>query len=254
MGRMLLEAVEANAEMKLSAALEQPGNALIGKDAGELIGARNGIAITSDVAAALALSDVLIDFTRPEGTLQHLPICRKRGVNAVIGTTGFSAEQKRAIEQAAKDIAIVFAPSMSTGVNVMLKLVELAARTLGESFDIEVIEAHHKHKVDAPSGTALKMGEVAAQAMGKNLGDIGVFERHGVTGERKPGSIGFSAIRGGDLIGDHTVLFAGTGERIELTHRSSSRATYAQGAIRAALFLAGKKHGLYDMQDVLGLK
>ena len=254
MGRMLLEAVSAEPALTLTGALEHPQSPLNGKDTGELAGAGKGVVISSDVNAALSQCDVLIDFTRPDGTLQHLAVCRKHGVRAVIGTTGFSAEEKREIAAAAQDIAVVFAPNMNVGVNVTLKLIELAARTLGESYDIEIIEAHHKLKVDAPSGTALMMGEVAAAARGKKLDDIGVFERHGVIGERRPGSIGFSAIRGGDIIGDHTVLFAGTGERIEISHKSASRANYAQGALRAALFLASKKTGLYDMQDVLGLR
>ncbi len=254
MGRMLLEAVSAEPALTLAGALEHAQSPLNGKDTGELVGTGKGVVISSDVNAVLSRCDVLIDFTRPEGTLHHLAACRKHGVKAVIGTTGFSAEQKRDITAAAQDIAVVFAPNMSIGVNVTLKLIELAARTLGESYDIEIIEAHHKLKVDAPSGTALMMGEVAAGAMGKKLDDIGVFGRHGVIGERRPGTIGFSAIRGGDIIGDHTVLFAGTGERIEISHKSASRANYAQGAILAALFLAGKKTGLYDMQDVLGLK
>lgn len=254
MGRILLEAVGAEPALTLAGALEHAQSPLNGKDTGELVGAGKGVVISSDVNAVLSRCDVLIDFTRPEGTLHHLAACRKHGVKAVIGTTGFSAEQKRDITAAAQDIAVVFAPNMSIGVNVILKLIELAARTLGESYDIEIIEAHHKLKVDAPSGTALMMGEVAAGAMGKKLDDIGVFGRHGVIGERRPGTIGFSAIRGGDIIGDHTVLFAGTGERIEISHKSASRANYAQGAILAALFLAGKKTGLYDMQDVLGLK
>lgn len=256
MGRMLLEAVGAEPALTLTGALEHPQSPLNGKDTGELAGTGKGkgVIISSDVNAVLSQCDVLIDFTRPEGTLDQLAACRKHGVRAVIGTTGFSDEEKRGITAAAQDIAVVFAPNMSVGVNVALKLIELAARTLGESYDIEIIEAHHKLKVDAPSGTALMMGEAAAAALGKKLADIGVFERHGVIGERRPGSIGFSAIRGGDIIGDHTVLFAGTGERIEISHKSASRANYAQGAIRAALFLAGKETGLYDMQDVLGLK
>jgi 4-hydroxy-tetrahydrodipicolinate reductase len=253
MGHMLLEAVQADPAMQLAAALEAPGSPFLGKDSGEFTGTANGIVITGDLDT-LAKCDVLIDFTRPEGTLRHLAACRKHGVKAVIGTTGFNADQQREIEAAAKDVAIVFAPNMSVGVNVTLKLIELASRSLGADFDIEVIEAHHKHKVDAPSGTALKMGEVAAHAQGRKLDEAGVFERHGTIGERKPGSIGFSTIRGGDIIGDHTVLFAGTGERIEITHKSSTRSNYAQGALRAAQFLAAKKNGLYDMQDVLGLK
>jgi 4-hydroxy-tetrahydrodipicolinate reductase len=194
----------------------------------------------------------LIDFTRPEGTLAHLRVCRALGVNAVIGTTGFTDAQKAEIADAAKDIAIMMAPNMSVGVNVTLKLLEMAAKALATGYDIEIIEAHHRHKVDAPSGTALKMGEVMADALGRNLKDCAVYAREGVTGERDPSSIGFATIRGGDIVGDHTVLFAGDGERIEITHRSNTRQSYAEGAVRAAVFVAGKK-GLYDMNDVLGL-
>ena len=197
---------------------------------------------------------MLIDFTRPEGTLAHLRQCRALGVNAVIGTTGFSDEQKQEIAAAARDIAIVMAPNMSVGVNVTLRLLELAARALSTGYDIEIVEAHHRHKVDAPSGTALKMGEVIADALGRNLKDCAVFARQGVTGERDPSSIGFATIRGGDIVGDHTVLFAGTGERIEISHKSSSRTTYAQGSLRAARFLRDRRQGLFDMFDVLGLK
>jgi 4-hydroxy-tetrahydrodipicolinate reductase len=196
----------------------------------------------------------LIDFTRPEGTLEHLKMCRELGVAAVIGTTGFTDAQKAEIAEAAKHIAIVMAPNMSVGVNVTLKLLEMAAKALSTGYDIEIIEAHHRHKVDAPSGTALKMGEVIAGALGRDLKDCAVYAREGVTGERDPSSIGFATIRGGDIVGDHTVLFAGTGERIEVTHKSSSRATYAQGSLRAVRYLAGKPPGLYDMFDVLGLK
>ena len=197
---------------------------------------------------------MLIDFTRPEGTMAHLAACREMSVNAVIGTTGFSAQQKEEIARIAQDIAIVMAPNMSVGVNVTLKLLEMAAKALSTGYDIEIIEAHHRHKVDAPSGTALKMGEVIAQAIGRDLESCAVYAREGVTGERDPSTIGFSTIRGGDIVGDHTVLFAGTGERIEITHKSGSRATYAQGSLRAVRFLAGRKSGLYDMFDVLGLK
>jgi 4-hydroxy-tetrahydrodipicolinate reductase len=199
-------------------------------------------------------SGVLIDFTRPEGTLAHLQACRERGVAAVIGTTGFSDAQKAQIAAIAKDIAIVMAPNMSVGVNVTLKLLEMAAKALPAGYDIEIIEAHHRHKVDAPSGTALKMGEVIATALGRDLKDCAVYAREGVTGERDPSSIGFATIRGGDIFGDHTVLFAGTGERIEISHKSSSRATYAQGSLRAARFLSGKRSGLFDMFDVLALR
>jgi 4-hydroxy-tetrahydrodipicolinate reductase len=201
----------------------------------------------------LASADVLIDFTRPEGTLAHLAVCRELGVKLVIGTTGFDAAQKADIGRAAQDISIVMAPNMSVGVNVTLKLLQMAAKALATGYDIEIIEAHHRHKVDAPSGTALKMGEVIAGAIGRDLKDCAVYERYGHTGERDPSTIGFSTIRGGDIVGDHTVLFAGTGERIEVTHKSSSRATYAQGSLRAARFLAGRASGLYDMFDVLEL-
>jgi len=208
--------------------------------------------VLADVPTALADCDVLIDFTRPEGTLQHLQVCRQLGVKAVIGTTGFSEAEKAEIAEHAQHLAIVMAPNMSVGVNVVLKLLDVAARALSQGYDMEVIEAHHKHKVDAPSGTALKMGEVLAAATGRALAECGVFAREGVTGERVPGSIGFSAIRGGDIVGDHTVLFAGTGERIEITHRSSSRAGYAQGSLQAARFLAGQSRGLFGMDAVLG--
>jgi 4-hydroxy-tetrahydrodipicolinate reductase len=197
---------------------------------------------------------VLIDFTRPEGTMAHVDVCRAMGVKMVIGTTGFSDAQKAHIAEAAKYTAIVMAPNMSVGVNVTLKLLQTAAKAMPTGYDIEIIEAHHRHKVDAPSGTALKMGEVMAEAMGRNLSECAVYERYGHTGERDHNTIGFATIRGGDIVGDHTVLFAGTGERIEITHRSSSRATYAQGGLRAAAFLADKKTGLFDMFDVLGLR
>lgn len=254
MGRTLIEAVLADAGMRLWAALEQPGNGHIGKDAGELVGTRCGVTISGDVASALDGADVLIDFTRPAGTLEHLAVCRSKGVRMVIGTTGLDEDGKGAIAKASEELAIVFAPNMSVGVNVMLKLLAVAAAALGEGYDAEIVEAHHKHKVDAPSGTALRMGEVIASALGRTLSECAVYDRHGLTGERVKGSIGFAALRGGDLVGDHTALFAGTGERIEVTHRSTSRATYAQGALRAARFVMARARGLYDMQDVLGLK
>jgi 4-hydroxy-tetrahydrodipicolinate reductase len=250
MGQMLMEAVQASDDCTLSGALDIAGSPALGRSA---LGAPD-LLITADLDAALAPSQCLIDFTRPEGTLAHLRVCVQHGVNAVIGTTGFSDEQKAEIAQAAKSIAIVMAPNMSVGVNVTLKLLEMAAKALSTGYDIEIIEAHHRHKVDAPSGTALKMGEVIADALGRDLKDCAVYAREGVTGERDPSSIGFATIRGGDIVGDHTVLFAGTGERIEVTHKSSSRATYAQGSLRAVRFLAGKPPGLYDMFDVLGLR
>jgi 4-hydroxy-tetrahydrodipicolinate reductase len=240
--------------MQLSGALDRLDSPAIGLDAAAFAGQTTGINITSDLRQGLAGANVLIDFTRPEGTLAHLQVCRELGVNAVIGTTGFSESQKAEIAAIARDIAIVMAPNMSVGVNVTLKLLEMAAKALSSGYDIEIIEAHHRHKVDAPSGTALKMGEVIAGALGRDLKDCAVYAREGVTGERDPSSIGFATIRGGDIVGDHTVLFAGTGERIEITHKSSSRATYAQGSLRAARFLATQRQGLFDMFDVLNLK
>lgn len=254
MGRALLEAATATEGVALAAALDMAGSEWAGRDAGDLCSAARGITIDTDAAAALRSADVLIDFTRPEGTLAHLRACRAAKRSLVIGTTGFAPAGLAEIQAAARDIAIVMAPNMSVGVNVMLKLVETAAKALGPDYDAEVFEIHHKMKVDAPSGTALKLGEVAARARGATLDKDAVFARHGVTGERRPGSIGFAVARGGDIIGDHTVFFAGPGERLEITHRAASRATYAQGAMRAARFLAGKRPGLYDMDDVLGLK
>ncbi len=253
MGRMLIEAVRASDDCELVGALDIAASPLIGTDATAFAGTTSGVLITADLRRGLSVADILIDFTRPEGSLAHLAVCRELGVNAVIGTTGFSADQKAAIDMAARDIAIVMAPNMSVGVNVTLKLLEMAAGALATGYDIEIVEAHHRHKVDAPSGTALKMGEVIAQALGRDLADCAVYGRHGLTGERDPSSIGFATIRGGDIVGDHTVLFAGTGERIEITHKSSSRATYAQGSLRAARFLAGRAAGRFDMFDVLGL-
>lgn len=254
MGQMLIEAVRASADCQLVGALDLAGSPAIGTDAAAFLGQSSGVLITADVAAGLQNANTLIDFTRPEGTLAHLRVCRELGVNLVIGTTGFSAAQKAEIAAAAQDVAIMMAPNMSVGMNVTLKLLEMAAKSLATGYDIEIIEAHHRHKVDAPSGTALKMGEVIAHALGRDLKDCAVYAREGVTGERDPSSIGFASIRGGDIVGDHTVLFAGIGERIEISHKSSSRATYAQGSLRAARFLAQQKTGLFDMLDVLKLK
>ncbi|MDI9332435.1 MAG: 4-hydroxy-tetrahydrodipicolinate reductase [Alphaproteobacteria bacterium] len=254
MGRMLIEAVLADPAAHLSGALDVAGAPGLGHDAAAFLGRESGANIVTDLTAGLLGARCLIDFTRPEGTLAHLRACRERGVAMVIGTTGFSDEQKAEIAQAAQDLAVVMAPNMSVGVNVTLKLLQMAAQALATGYDIEVIEAHHRHKVDAPSGTALKMGEVIAEALGRDLKDCAVYERYGHTGERDPSTIGFSTIRGGDIVGDHTVLFAGTGERIEITHKSSSRATYAQGSLRAAHFLASRSNGLFDMFDVLGLR
>ena len=253
MGQMLVEAVSASGDCELSGALDIAGSPALGSDPLALLGRQSPVRITADLRAGLAGADVLIDFTRPEGTLAHLAVCRELGVRAVVGTTGFSDAQKAQIAEAARQVGIVMAPNMSLGVNVVLKLLDVAARALGDGYDIEVIEAHHRHKVDAPSGTALAMGEALARATGRRLDDCAVWGRHGVTGERDPKAIGFSVIRGGDIVGDHTVLFAGTGERIEITHKSASRVTYAQGSLRAARFVAARPPGLYDMDDVLGL-
>ncbi len=253
MGRMLIEALVAADDLQLCGALDVEGSASLGQDAALFLGHTSGVAITSDLRVGLAQAQVLIDFTRPAGTLAHLAICRELGVKVVIGTTGFTDEQKIQIAEHSRHIAITMAPNMSVGVNVVLKLLDTAARLLNEGYDIEVIEAHHRHKVDAPSGTALKMGEVVAAALGRDLRECAVYGREGVTGERNPSTIGFATIRGGDVVGDHTVLFAGIGERIEITHKSSSRATYAQGSLRAARFMAERDCGLFDMSDVLGL-
>jgi 4-hydroxy-tetrahydrodipicolinate reductase len=254
MGRSLLEAVFQSPDLRLHAALERADSPLLGRDAGELLGAPCGVRIRADVEAAVEGADVLVDFTRPEGTIGHLAACARNGVKMVIGTTGFSAEQKQAIAHAATRLAIAQAPNFSVGVTLVLQLLDTAARVLREGYDIEIIEAHHRHKVDAPSGTALRMGEVIAQALGRDLHQVAVYGREGVTGERAPSTIGFATVRGGDIVGDHTALFAGVGERVEITHKASSRATFAAGALRAARFLADKSSGLYDMRDVLGLK
>jgi 4-hydroxy-tetrahydrodipicolinate reductase len=254
MGRALLEAVAQASDLRLHAALDRAASPFLDRDAGELIGAPCGVRVTEDLERVARGCDVLIDFTRPEATLAYLDTCRRHGVRMVVGTTGLSEEQKAALAEAARDIAIVFAPNMSVGVNLVFQLLDTAARVLGEGFDVEIIEAHHRHKVDAPSGTALRMGEVVARALGRELPSCAVYGREGVTGERRPSAIGFATVRGGDIVGDHTVLFAGTGERVEITHKATSRATFAMGALRAARFVAGKKSGLYDMQDVLGLR
>jgi 4-hydroxy-tetrahydrodipicolinate reductase len=254
MGRILLEKVFQSDDLVLHAALEHGSSTLIGKDAGSLSGTACGVKVSADVEAALQGADVLIDFTRPEGTLHHLDICQKLGVNMVIGTTGFNAQQKAQLGSAAQQIGIVFAPNMSVGVNLVFKLLETASRVLAQGYDIEIIEAHHRHKVDAPSGTALGMGEVIAKTLGRDLEKCAVYGREGITGERDPSTIGFATVRGGDIVGDHTVMFAGTGERIEITHKASSRATFALGALRAARFLKEHPAGMYDMQDVLGIK
>jgi 4-hydroxy-tetrahydrodipicolinate reductase len=254
MGRALIEAVLRAPDASLHGAIDIAGSPAIGKDAGELVGARCGVTVTADIKAALSGADALIDFTRPEGTLAHLAVCRQGKVRMVIGTTGFDDRGRQAVADAAREIAIMQAPNMSVGTNLVFKLIDTAARALAEGYDIEVIEAHHRHKIDAPSGTALHMGEILAKALGRDLKKHAVFGREGVTGERDPSTIGFATIRGGDIVGDHTVLFAGTGERVEISVKAGSRATYAEGALRAVRFLADKPSGLFDMQDVLGLK
>ena len=250
MGRALIEAIAGTSDLVLAAAFDVAGSPAIGGDATAFLGRQSEIVVTGDARAALAASEVLIDFTRPVGTLAHLALCRELGVAAVVGTTGFDAAQKRAIAAHAERIAIVLAPNMSIGVNVVLKLLDVAGRALAEGFDVEIVETHHRMKVDAPSGTALKMGEVVAAAQGKALDAVAAYDRDG---ERCAGSIGFASLRGGDIVGDHTVLFAGNGERIEITHRSASRATYAEGSLRAARFVLGRKSGLFGMDEVLGL-
>ena len=254
MGRALLEAVAESPDFRLKSALERADSPFVGKDAGEIIGMPNGVAITDKVEATLAGCDVLVDFTRPEGTMHHLDVCVRNGVKMVIGTTGLSDRDQARIKDAAKKIAIVQAPNMSVGVNLLFNLLDVASRVLAEGYDIEIVEAHHRHKVDAPSGTALRMGEVIANALGRDLKTCAVYGREGVTGERKPGTIGFATMRGGDIVGDHTAMFAGIGERVEITHKASSRATFALGALRAARFLADRGNGVFDMQDVLGLR
>ncbi len=250
MGGMLIQAVLESTDLSLAVALDHPESDNIGKDAGQGLGIETGVMISADIQD-IAQADCLIDFTRPEGTLAHLQVCAQHGVKCVIGTTGFDTAGKQEIRSAAQKTAIVFAPNMSVGVNAMLKLLDVAARLLQSGYDAEVFEAHHRNKVDAPSGTALAMGETIAQAWGKNLDDIADWARHGDTGARADGHIGFSVVRGGDIVGDHTAYFCGIGERIEITHRSSSRATYAQGSLRAARYLARREFGLFDMQDVL---
>lgn len=255
MGLSLIQACQMSEHVELGAATERPGGAAVGRDAGELAGlSAMGVPLVEDLAAVTDRFDVLIDFTSPEATLAHAETCRRAGKRMVIGTTGLSPDQRARLTEAARDIAIVFAPNMSVGVNLCFKLAEIAARVLGDEADIEIIEAHHRHKVDAPSGTAVRLGEIVAAALGRNLAECAVYGREGRTGERERKTIGFETIRAGDIVGDHTVLFAGEGERIEITHRASSRMTFAGGAVRAASWVMGHERGLFDMQDVLGLR
>ena len=254
MGRQLIQAALQMDGVALGAALEREGSSLLGADAGELAGAgKTGVTVHSSLEAVKDDFDVFIDFTRPEGTLTHLAFCRQHGKGMVIGTTGFDDAGKQAIQDASKEIAIVFAANFSVGVNVMLKLLEKAAKVMGNYTDIEIVEAHHRYKVDAPSGTALAMGEAIAHALDKDLKDCAVYAREGHTGERVPGTIGFATVRAGDIVGEHTAMFADIGERVEITHKASSRMTFANGAVRSALWLKGKKSGLFDMRDVLDL-
>ncbi|WP_045225851.1 4-hydroxy-tetrahydrodipicolinate reductase [Methyloterricola oryzae] len=255
MGQTLLRAVFNTPGTLLGAAIERKDSPAVGRDAGEIAGLmRLDIPVVDDLAAVIAQLDVLIDFTRPESTLEHVRLCAQHGVRLVIGTTGFTPEQRQTIEQAAQGLAMVLAPNMSVGVNLSLKLLEMAAKVMGDYTDIEIVEAHHRHKVDAPSGTALRMGEVVAKALGRDLADCAVYGREGITGERDRKTIGFSTIRAGDIVGEHTVMFVDEGERIEITHKASSRMTFARGAVRAAQWIMAKEKGLFDMQDVLGLK
>ena len=254
MGLCLIKAAVLADKTTLTAAVSRPGSAAINKDAGDLAGIGNlGVTVVDDLSSVLDQFDVLIDFTRPDTSMDIIEICRKAGKKIVIGTTGYSEDQKATIAKAANDVAIVLAPNMSVGVNLSLKLLEMTAKVMGDYTDIEIIEAHHRHKVDAPSGTALRMGEVITDTLDRNLKDCAIYGREGNTGERNRKTIGFSTIRAGDIVGDHTVMFADEGERLEITHKATSRMTFANGAIRAAVWLKDKPHGFFDMQDVLGL-
>ena len=255
MGRTLIEAAHNSTIVQVTGAFQRTGSSVIGVDAGELVGVGAlGVRVVDNVEAALSDADILIDFTVPEVTLGNLAACRSAGKKIIIGTTGFNPQQKAHIAQVANDIAIVMAPNMSVGVNLCFKLLDIAARVLGDEFDIEIVEAHHRYKIDAPSGTALRMGEVVANALNRDLKTCAVYGREGVTGERDRKTIGFATVRAGDIVGDHTVMFAGLGERVEITHKAASRHTFANGALRAAHWLAAKDRGFFDMQDVLGLR
>ena len=255
MGRVLIQAVTETDGCEVGAALDRPGSSMVGVDAGELAGVgKIGVAVTDDLSAVTSDFDVLIDFTRPEVTLANLAVCHEAGKRIVIGTTGFDDAGKQQISDTGKDIGVVFAPNMSVGVNLTLKLLDIAARVMGDDVDIEVIEAHHRHKVDAPSGTALRMGEVVADALGRDLKECAVYGREGITSERDRKTIGFETIRAGDIVGEHTVMFADIGERVEITHKASSRMTFANGAVRASLWIMQHESGEFDMMDVLDLK
>ena len=253
MGRMLVQAIQVQTGCRLVAASERPGSDLIGQDAGDVAGVGAlGVPIVDEMSQVFASDRVVIDFTQPHVTLSNLPQAVAKGVPLVIGTTGIDADGQARIAEAARHVPIVFAPNFSVGVNLMFLVAADVARILEESYDIEIIEAHHRHKIDAPSGTALGLGRAIAQAIGRNLEDVAVYGREGVTGERDRQTIGFSTVRGGDIVGEHTALFAGEGERLEITHRASSRMTFAKGAVRAALWVSGRTPGLYDMGDILG--
>ncbi len=255
MGRTLVQAVTEAEGLVLGAATERTGSSLIGADAGELAGAgRLGVGVSADLGAAADSFDVLIDFTSPTATMAHLALCRTAGKRMVVGTTGLNEDQRAAVARGGEEIGIVFAPNMSVGVNLCFKLLDIAARVLGDEVDIEIIEAHHRHKVDAPSGTALRMGEVVAAALGRDLAEVAVYGREGHTGPRERRTIGFETIRAGDVVGEHSVWFAAEGERVEIVHKASSRMTFARGAVRAAAWVASRRRGLFDMQDVLGLR
>lgn len=255
MGKSLIQAVTATEGMQIAAATERPDSSLVGVDAGELAGiGKLDVLLSHSLTKVIDSFDVLIDFTRPEPSMVHLDICQKHGKKLVLGTTGFDEQQKQAIDNAAKDIAILFAPNMSVGVNLCFKLLDMAAKVMGDDADIEIIEAHHRHKVDAPSGTAIRMGEVVADALDRDLKEVAVYGREGHTGEREQKTIGFETIRAGDVVGEHTVWFATEGERVEITHKASSRMTFAHGAVRAAGWVVEQPPGLYDMQDLLNLR
>ncbi|MFO8003802.1 4-hydroxy-tetrahydrodipicolinate reductase [Thioalkalivibrio sp.] len=250
MGQNLVQAVDEHPDARLGAASERPGSEALG----QAVGQEGRVRLVDDLATVTDDFDVLIDFTAPQATMQHLDLCARSGKALVIGTTGLDAEQEQRLRLAAGDLPIVYAPNMSVGVNLTFKLVELAARALGDSVDVEILEAHHRHKVDAPSGTALKLGRVVAETLGRDLEQDAVYGREGQTGARDRRTIGFATVRGGDIVGEHTTLFAGDGERVEITHKASSRTVFASGAVRAAVWLAGAGNGLFDMQDVLGLR
>lgn len=255
MGKTLIEAVTAAEGMALTAATEQPDSSLVGADAGEVAGVgKLGVSISHSLTKVVDAFDVVIDFTRPAATMIHLDVCQQHGKSMVIGTTGLDDAQKARITGAAKDIGIVFAPNMSVGVNLCFRLLAIAAEVMGDDADIEIVEAHHRHKIDAPSGTAVRMGEIVAETLGRDLATCAVYGREGRTGPRDSRTIGFETIRAGEIVGDHTVLFAGAGERVEITHRAADRSTFAHGALRAAAWVAARDRGVFDMQDVLGLR